>query len=345
MSELTIKILNLIKENKTVNEISEETGLSNKQIYNIIAIIKNKGFNFERKYYSNGELLYLPQNKLADVNDDSVGIITSDYEKSVDVIVISDLHFGNENERLDLLYKVYNYCAENNYHIIIIGGDLIDGSFGKSGKYIDPFNQIDYFLKEYPFDKNILNFAVLGDHDYSVLNTNYQNIIDAINSYRHDIIPLGYQFGKIRIKKDEIYVKHRFNFKYDDDNVSKCIDLKKGLLLAGHTHNVLNISKKGNLCRVNIPSLSDINPYTNEFLPSITHINLSFYNDIIDYANFEQLLIIYDTIYKVNEMSCNISSEIKYKDDKYIENIKVKTNKRMKTVTNDLSDLGNYFNK
>ena len=46
---------------------------------------------------------------------------------------------------------------------------MVDGTFGKRRKkYYNSFEQIDYLTKIYPFDKNILNFVCLGDHDYSL---------------------------------------------------------------------------------------------------------------------------------------------------------------------------------
>ena len=58
MKELTYRLLMLINENKTINEISLELGLSNKQIYNLITTIKNKGLEYKRNYFSSGDIIY-----------------------------------------------------------------------------------------------------------------------------------------------------------------------------------------------------------------------------------------------------------------------------------------------
>ena len=58
-------------------------------------------------------------------------------------------------------------CEIMTLHIIINGGDLIDGSFSKGVQKIDdPICQLDYVIKNYPFDKRILNLICLGNHDF-----------------------------------------------------------------------------------------------------------------------------------------------------------------------------------
>ena len=73
--------------------------------------------------------------------------------------------------KLKIIYNgAKNYCIKNDIHIILCGGDLIDGSFSKgSQKISDLYQQIDYFIKNYPHDDSILTFGVAGDHDLSAL--------------------------------------------------------------------------------------------------------------------------------------------------------------------------------
>lgn len=56
-------------------------------------------------------------------------IITELQENNLKLLVISDLHFGNELERIDLVNRAYNYCIKNNIHIILCTGDIVDGSY------------------------------------------------------------------------------------------------------------------------------------------------------------------------------------------------------------------------
>ena len=120
----------------------------------------------------------------------SVDIITKEQDNKFTALVISDIHLGGGFERLDLLDKIYDYCVKNGIHIIINCGDLIDGTFSLTEKKISStLEQVDYLLKKYPFDKSILNFALLGDHDYSVLHETGQDLMITLSSYRQDIVP------------------------------------------------------------------------------------------------------------------------------------------------------------
>ena len=47
MSDLTIQLLKLINEGKTLNEISETLNISHKRIFNHLTMIKNSGYDFK----------------------------------------------------------------------------------------------------------------------------------------------------------------------------------------------------------------------------------------------------------------------------------------------------------
>ena len=51
MTEINQRLLKLITEDKTLNEISNELNLSNKQIMNRLRTIENNGYNLNRNYY------------------------------------------------------------------------------------------------------------------------------------------------------------------------------------------------------------------------------------------------------------------------------------------------------
>ena len=58
MTENQELLLRLIKEGRTCNDISKELNISNKQLYNRLLTLKNKGIIIEKKYYSNGQITY-----------------------------------------------------------------------------------------------------------------------------------------------------------------------------------------------------------------------------------------------------------------------------------------------
>jgi len=295
MSEQTIKLIQLLKEGKTSNELCAALNISNKQLFNNLTNLRNKGFLYKRKYYSNGVLLYKPITNLSGISEhyskvDNV-IITANNETNFKCIIISDLHFGNELVRLDLIERVYNYCIENKIHIIFCAGDMIDGTFSKGEQKIkDTLEQIEYFIKNYPFDRNILTFCVGGDHDMSSIHSNGQDIMEIARNYRHDIIVGGYNNAIINVKNDKINLHHHIS-----GGFTKTEDIP--LKIYGHYHKYATKMTDGKVLNINVPSLSDIN----KSLPTAVEMELEFNKGYIRNVNLKQIYF-GDKNYILNEM-------------------------------------------
>lgn len=279
MSEQTVKLMELIKNGKTCNEICTILGISNKQLFNNLTNLRNKGLYYRRKYYSNGIIVYRPITSVNELykynNSRESSIITEHSEEKLKCLVISDLHFGNSLERLDLLDRAYNYCIKENIHTILCCGDMIDGGFSKGKQTIEEiYYQIEHFVKKYPFDKNILTFGVGGDHDINGLHRGSQDIIEILKNYRHDIIITGYYKATINIKNDSIKLFHKIIEEVDSP-----------IILYGHAHKYCTKISSENVLKVVVPSLSDIN----KSLPTAVELNLEFKRGYISSAYLKQI--------------------------------------------------------
>ena len=214
-------------------------------------------------------------------------------ESDLKTLVISDLHFGNELERRDIVDIMFDYCIKNNIHIILCCGDLLDGTFSKGNQIIENgIEQIEYFIKNYPHDKTISTLTVLGDHDFSILKKyNYDPAV-LISRQRDDIGIGGYKYSTINIKNDKIQLHHKFNGEETlPINTSK-------IVLHGHYHKYnANVSNQ-NILHINVPSLCGIlNP-----MPSALEMNLKFKKKYINNATIKQLMVINNTIIELNEI-------------------------------------------
>ena len=310
MPKQTAQIIELIKEGKTCNQICEVMNLTNKQLYLRLMNLENKGLFFRRKYYSDGNILYRQINKIPVLKEykkvPSGEIITRPDETEIKVIVISDTHFGSKLERLDLLDRVYNYCINNNIHIIFNCGDIIDGTFGHNDKRIkDVYSQIDYLIKKYPFDRNILNFAIGGDHDHSALTCGYQDMIEILKNYRHDIVFQSYYNAIISIKNDKILLHHRVPQEKSVTDGKK-LESKEiiPIVLNGHLHKYATEQKKSDgIVNALVPSLSDIN----DSFPTALELTLMFTKGYISSTIFKQIYFgVKDTI--ISEVNYDLSN-------------------------------------
>ena len=270
VGDFSSMLIQLIIGGKTNKEICEQLKINSQQLANELLNLKNMGIMCSRKYYSNGLIKYETVssvhnlNKINNIGQDRT-IITDVNEDSLKVLVISDLHFGNEYERVDLVNRAYNYCVKNGINIILCGGDLLDGAFTKGNQKItDLYKQVDYFIKNYPYDKSILTFSVAGDHDMSILNRAYLDIIEICNNLRHDIVIGGYNNTGINIKNDKVLLYHRI-----ESGTMRITDAP--IILHGHSHKFSTDINKTTL-NIAIPSLSNIN----QLMPSALELNLYF---------------------------------------------------------------------
>lgn len=127
MSSLEKRIVELIKQGKSSIEICQKLKISSIDLRNILLNLKNKGIEYNKRYLLNGGTLYTPNKDLyGKTVSDSINLLTKNKEE-INAILISDLHLGTKEERLDLLNLVYDYAIKNGIHIIINGGDLING--------------------------------------------------------------------------------------------------------------------------------------------------------------------------------------------------------------------------
>ena len=298
MSDLTIQLLKLINEGKTLNEISETLNISHKRIFNHLTMIKNSGYDFTRSYYSNGDIIYTPNIKgnVRQYNND-VDLFMSNDEEVLRAVVISDIHIGSDKERLDLLDSTYNYCLMNGIHIIFNCGDMID-RIDRKGK-VNSEDRVSYLLDNYPFDKSILNFIVLGNHDLSPIKLYGQNLMTVLNNYRHDLVTIGYGKGFVKIRDEVISLFHPHTIDFGSK-----IEYKSRLIFYGHSH----IYKVNNFItpvssrptKILVPSLSDL--YTRDIsYPSILEMKLHFKENYFTTLLLNQLIPIQGTFVPVNE--------------------------------------------
>lgn len=321
------QLLQLIKEGKNNREICEILNMSSNQLYDELLKLKTKGIIYSRKYYSDGSIKYNKISSLKKLKENmNKTIITDNKENNMKFLLISDLHFGNEFENLGLIDRAYNYCIKNGINIILCGGDFIDGSFSRTTQKItDLYEQIEYFIKNYPQDKTILTFGVAGDHDFSTLKRASLDIIEICNNRRHDIIIGGYNNAEINIKNDKIHLFHNMLG-------GRMHSAQAPIILCGHLHKYMT-KQKNNSLYITLPTLSNIN----QQMPSALELDVSFSKGYISSAVIKHLyfgtqdFVLSESKFNLlNERNSN-NNEIKnvesYKQNLDVEKILKKTNK------------------
>lgn len=305
MTDKNKQILELIKKDKSSAYIASELGISEKQVWMRLRQIVSSGYQIQNRYYSDASIKYSIKKDETIDTDTDIRICVPSGSKELRVIAISDTHIGNKGSDIDLIKRVYEYASNNDINIILNCGDLIEGDYTSDRKFIDNVeDQVNYLIKYYPYDKNILNFAIVGNHDYHSLHYSGFDVIKRINTVRQDIVPTGYGLGTINIKADKLILKHELQSKNLPD-----IPEDANVVLVGHGHMMkTKLYEKLFIC---IPSLSHVSPdKTRENVPGFVDMKLSFDKKRVDYLELKHLILT-PKVLEVSESRCKVKQLLK----------------------------------
>lgn len=293
MQDLELKIMDLINAGYSNNDIIEKLNISAKELWQSLQRLKLNGIFYERKYYYDGKTIYVPKSDLV-LPSNEASIITSPKDKKVVILALSDTHGGRTDrstsrsrERFDLISECYNFCCKEGIHIIIHGGDFIDGFMTPTivvkNLEIEQLEQIEHTINNYPYDPHILTFTCLGNHDYDVLKKCNQNIALILDERRHDIVPIGYGCGKINIKNDSFLVYHKIK-----EIPKPLLSEVHTFILKGHSHH-MSYHFRSSTPTIYIPALID--EKKDSELHTVLKITINFKEGFITSCVVEQCLI------------------------------------------------------
>lgn len=286
-------LLELIKKDYSISEISNIMNVSYNKIYEYLKLLKYEGYEILKKYYYNGNTKFVISNQIYE--DYTPIILTEKDDNNIEMLVYSDLHFGATFEKSKYLNMVYDYSKKKNIHIHLNVGDLNEGTIIEGNIKIPWNKQISHSLKVYPHSDNILVFLLLGNHDYSLLESYGVNVSEVIKNKRGDIIPIGYKEGKIKVKNDVIIMQHPVL----NTDLGKRGIYNHNLIIRGHGHEAKGIVDTSNIY-IYTPSLSNLN-LKNSKHPGFIHLTLRMRCGLIEYVNIKQLIIVNNAICEVDD--------------------------------------------
>lgn len=181
------------------------------------------------------------------IKDYSLKKEVSSFSITNNFLVISDTHIGSNLENIDYLKLVYNFAMKNNIKEIIHVGDLLHSTMrAVNPKYIDALEQVNHLLDIYPYDKNIYNRILLGNHDLHIINKN-NRVLDILNS-RDDFNIIGFRNAFFKWNNYLFGMKHLIKYyNIQIPNIETLINF------VGHRHSM----KVNYNTFVYVPTLSD----------------------------------------------------------------------------------------
>lgn len=281
MNKEDLIILDLISKNISMKEIANNLNISEKQLYIKIKKIINYGYKIDTKYSYDGSICYQLNNE----DEKKYEIRMNEEKNTFKCLVISDLHIGSIDSDIKLVDIVYDYAIKNGIHIILNCGDFIEGDYTTTEKSIlNIHDQLEYLIKKYPYDKNINNFFILGNHDNYSMRNDGLDVSKAIHNSRYDIIPIGVGTGNIRIKNDDIILFHQLHKEF------KPWIKNEKILLSGHSH--LMKTKLRDIFWLSIPTLSyKSNNKTVDVVPGFVELTIDFENSKFEYVEAKHMII------------------------------------------------------
>jgi len=204
MTKRKDKILELVTDGVTREEVIRKLKISDQIFRKQIVDLQREGHNIIRQIYYNGIQKYVLQKSIPDNISHIIGVPKNGLFR---VIAASDYHIGSKRQNIQFLNRIYEFANNNDIHIILNCGDLIEGLLN-TPFHTSYYDQIEYLLENHPHDENITNLIVLGNHDADLLKNTGLDLHKILNENRNDLISLGYGPQKIGILNNEIIMCH-----------------------------------------------------------------------------------------------------------------------------------------
>ena len=309
MTDMNNLILNLIKSNKSMKDICHILKISEKQLFIRIKQIINYGYNIKPNYNIDSDIYYeIIKGKIHEKTN-LIKINTPIDLDSFRCLVISDIHVGNIDSNIDLLNYVYEYASKNGINYILNCGDNIEGDYTTSKRNINNVEkQVETFINKHPYDKDIKDIMIFGNHDRYSLKDNGFDVARKIENSRHDLISAGYGQANVNIKDDNLVLFHKLTEDY-----KLILNNDEKIILSGHGH-MMKTKLKDELWLC-IPTLSNSSvDKTKEILPGFIDLKITFDNNKFDYVEAKHLIITPKVI-EVSESKCKVKDLNKFKWD------------------------------
>lgn len=258
-------LLNMIKDDLSTEEICQTLNIDKRQLKQKIEQLKISGFNIENKMYFDGTDKYALCHTINPTVD--LKLYAKSKEEYFKALVIGDTHIGHKKENIDYIYTMYDYCLAKDINLkyIIHLGDILEGT---ADSKIPLREQLEYFIEQYPYENNIKNILLFGNHEEPFVTEEAIDLKSYIEDKREDMLCLG--FGQRNIELDN---KYGHIFMMHQGNI---ISNSPGIRLFAHSHRFKYVVKQ-NYPIITVPTLSDKQHTTD--LPGAVEIEITRQND------------------------------------------------------------------
>ncbi len=201
------KLLELIKKEKKIAEVSSALGLNDFEVLGLVHDLKDSGINIIVKQYDDGFHL-LNQGDVID-QDVSTYSFESDDANEFKFVAISDVRLGSKSQQLAILNDIYRKAQEMGIHNVIVCGNISAGlkpMTDDSNFVQDSQAQVDYIVANYPRYEGITTYFISGKLDDKHITKNNINLGMRVAQQRPDMVYLGEDICDISIDRVKMQV-------------------------------------------------------------------------------------------------------------------------------------------
>lgn len=207
-SDLVDNLLEIIKKERKITEVSEALGLSEFEVLGLVRDLLVDGKNIVVKQYDDGfHLLNLGDEVDKDISTYS---FVTDQSNEFQFVAISDTRLGSKSQQLAILNDIYRKASEMGIHNVILCGNISAGlrpmTDTKSNFIDDSQAQVDYIVDNYPRFDGITTYFISGKLDDKHISKNNINIGKRIAAAREDMIYLGEDICDVSIDRVKMQV-------------------------------------------------------------------------------------------------------------------------------------------
>ncbi len=266
-SEHDTSILELLKKERTLDQLSEKSGLRHGDVLAELDRLDRNGYDIARiggKYWLS---------TISRAEDNRYEILW-DGTELIRFGVVSDTHMGSTYEQNTFLHQLYDFYEEQGVKTVFHAGDISEGYYTNRQEQIYQLHaygedqQAEYIIKHYPKRDGITTQFITGNHDFTHMRNGGANIGKHIARGREDMIYLGADRAVINLTpKCKIELRHPGNgTSYADSyQLQKLIESisggdKPNAIFVGHYHKY-NVTFYRNVFGFVVPAVQWQSPF------------------------------------------------------------------------------------
>ncbi len=260
--DTALKFLNYARNGMTIDAYMAKFGLNYKELQGLLYIWDMCGKKVELVKVENEIVFKKNTPKRQNISKSSMDDLIC-----TELLVVSDTHFGNNQQQLHLLNELYQEAYNRGIKTVLHVGDMTDGNYPNRPEnprlqFLHGFDeQVGYTVEMYPYIDGMETHYILGSHDETHYKNGQATVEYWVSKCRPDMHFLGQDTGAININGVKYVLDHPGGgssqaLSYKPQKRIEILEshTKPKVLLMGHYHKSYHFVYRNVQC-IEVPAL------------------------------------------------------------------------------------------